>query len=388
MSAIMSDTGLLDGVTIIDLTHVLAGPYATMIMSNLGARVIKVEPPHGGDDARAFGPFHKDVSLYFASINAGKQSIALDLTDAEDRKIFEALLERADIVTENYRPGTMEKLGYGWEDLHRRFPRLIYGAASGFGHSGPYMHRAAYDMVVQGMGGIMSMTGQPQSPPTRVGISVGDITAGLYLAVGLASALHRRNTSGQGCKVDIGMLDCQIAILEGAITDFCATGEVAHPLGARHPSIAPFEVFQTRDRPIVIAAGNDHLFGLLCDALDRQAMKADPRYLTNAGRFDHVDALKADIDAALAARPAAAWLEILDKAGVPSGPLNTVREAVADPQVTARNMIVDVHDPVAGHLRIAGNPIKVSDIADPTTQPPAPQLDQHRAEILAMLGQV
>jgi len=388
MRAIMSDTGLLAGTTILDLTHVLAGPYATMVLGNLGARVIKVEPPGRGDDARAFGPFHNDVSLYFAAINAGKQSIALDLRDADDRRIFEQLLEQADIVTENYRPGTMEKLGYGWDMLHRRHPRLIYGAASGFGHSGPYMQRPAYDMVVQGMGGVMSMTGQPGAPPTRVGISIGDITAGLYLAIGLASALHRRNMSGRGCKIDIGMLDCQIAILEGALTDFCATGTIARPLGARHPSIAPFEVFQAADRPIVIAAGNDHLFGLLCDALERPVMKTDARYRTNADRFAHVDALKAEIDAALAARPAAAWLDILDKAGVPSGPLNTVREAVADLQVAARNMIVDVDDPVAGRLRIAGNPIKVSDIADPATRAPAPGLDQHRAEILAMLGQV
>lgn len=382
----MSENQLLAGVTIVDLTHVLAGPYATMILGNLGARVIKVEPPKTGDDARAFGPFHNDVSLYFASINAGKQSIALNLRDPADRQVFGQLLERADVVTENYRPGTMEKLGYGWEDLHERYPRLIYGAASGFGHSGPYMHRAAYDMVVQGMGGIMSMTGQPGSPPTRVGISIGDITAGLYLATGLSAALHRRNATGLGCKVDIGMLDCQIAILEGAVTHFCATGAVAQPLGARHPSIAPFEVFATEDRPIVIAAGNDHLFGLLCAAIGRPAMAGDPRYLTNAHRFAHVDALKADIEAALAARPAAGWLAVLDEAGVPSGPLNTVREAVADPQVAARHMIVDVEDPVAGPLRIAGNPIKVSGSSDPTTQQPAPRLDQHRAEILAMLG--
>ncbi len=378
-------SGLLDGVTIVDLTHVLAGPYATMVLANLGARVIKVEPPGSGDDARAFGPFHRDVSLYFASINAGKQSIALNLKDAADRAVFEQLLARADVVTENYRPGTMEKLGYGWDTLHARYPRLIYGAASGFGHSGPYMHRAAYDMVVQGMGGIMSMTGQPGAGPTRVGVSVGDITAGLYLAIGLAAALHRRNATGQGCKVDIGMLDCQVAILEGAVTNFCATGAVAQPLGARHPSIAPFEVFQTQDRPIVIAAGNDHLFALLCAAIGRPDLAGDPRFLTNAQRFAHVDALKAALETALAARPATDWLEALDRAGVPSGPLNTVREAVANPQVAARNMIVDVADPIAGPLRIAGNPIKVSGIDDPATRAPAPLLDQHRAEILAML---
>lgn len=382
----MSDPRLLSGVTVVDLTHVLAGPYATMILRNLGARVIKVEPPRTGDDARSFGPYYKDISLYFSSINAGKESIALNLKNAADRAVFEQLLGMADIVTENYRPGTMEKLGYGWDSLQKRFPRLTYGVASGFGHSGPYMHRAAYDMVVQGMGGIMSMTGQPHSPPTRVGISVGDITAGLYLAIGLSAALHKRNSTGAGCKVDIGMLDCQVSILEGAITDFLVAGVVAHPLGARHPSIAPFEVFKTQDMPIVIAAGNDHLFGLLCAALGQPGMAQDARYVTNALRYAHVDALKADIERVLAGAKAADWLDRLDKEGVPSGPLNTVREVVANPQVAARNMIVDVTDPVAGPLKIAGNPIKVSGVPDPTRQPPAPQLNQHHAEIMQMLG--
>ncbi len=382
----MNDPRLLNGITVVDLTHVLAGPYATMILSNLGARVIKVEPPKVGDDARSFGPFYKDVSLYFSSINAGKESIALNLKNDADRAIFEQLLSTADIVTENYRPGTMEKLGYGWDSLQKRFPRLIYGVASGFGHSGPYMHRAAYDMVVQGMGGIMSMTGQPHSPPTRVGISIGDITAGLYLAIGLSAALHKRNSTGVGCKVDIGMLDCQVSILEGAVTDYLAAGLVAHPLGARHPSIAPFEVFQTQDKPIVIAAGNDHLFGLLCGALGRPEMAKDARYLTNEQRFEHVDALKAEIEALLASDNAVNWLDRLDKAGVPSGPLNTVREVVTNPQVAARNMIVDVSDPVAGPLKIAGNPIKVSGIPDPTSRPAAPQLDQHRDAILRALA--
>lgn len=382
----MNDSRLLSGVTIVDLTHVLAGPYATMILSNLGARVIKVEPPQTGDDARSFGPFYKDVSLYFSSINAGKESIALNLKNDADRAVFEQLLGMADIVTENYRPGTMEKLGYGWDSLQKRFPRLIYGVASGFGHTGPYMHRAAYDMVVQGMGGIMSMTGQPHSPPTRVGISIGDITAGLYLAIGLSAALHKRNSTGAGCKVDIGMLDCQVSILEGAITDFLAAGVVAHPLGARHPSIAPFEVYKTQDQPIVIAAGNDHLFGLLCTALDRPAMAKDARYITNELRFEHVDTLKGDIESALSGGKAVDWLDRLDKAGVPSGPLNTVREVVVNPQVAARNMIVDVTDPVAGPLKIAGNPIKVSGVPDPTRQEPAPQLDQHRDEIMRTLA--
>jgi CoA:oxalate CoA-transferase len=382
----VEDPRPLAGTTIVDLTHVLAGPYATMILRNLGARVIKVEPPNVGDDARSFGPFYKETSLYFASLNAGKESIALNLKDDADRAIFEKLLESADIVTENYRPGTMEKLGYGWETLHQRYPRLIYGVSSGFGHSGPLMHLAAYDMVVQGMGGIMSMTGQPHSPPTRVGISIGDITAGLYLAIGLSAALHKRHSTGRGTKVDIGMLDCQIAILEGAVTNYFATGAIPHPIGARHPSIAPFEAFKTKDQPIVIAAGNDHLFGLLGNVLGHPEWIKDARYATNEARFEHVDALKAEIESVLAGDTAAVWLEKIDAAGVPTGPLNDVAGAVHNPQVAARNMIVSVNDPVVGELKLAGNPIKISGVPDPATQPPAPRLDEHGAEILKSLG--
>lgn len=382
----MQNTNLLNGVTIIDLTHVLAGPFATMIMRNLGARVIKVEPPKTGDDSRAFGPFYKDISLYFSSINAGKESITLNLKDPGDREIFEQLLGMADIVTENYRPGTMEKLGYGWDDLHKRFPHLIYGVASGFGHSGPDMRRAAYDMVVQGMGGVMSMTGQPNSPPTRVGVSIGDLTAGLYLAVGLGAALFKRQTTGTGVKVDVGMLDCQATLLEGAIPDFLSNGEVAKPLGSRHPTIAPFQVYNTADKPIVIAAGNDHLFGLLCGALQKPEMATDARYNTNEMRHEHVDTLQKDLESILSAKKSLEWLDILDKAGVPSGPLNTVRELVIDPQIAARNMIVEIDDPSVGTLKIAGNPIKVSGMPDPAKLPHAPRLDEHRAEILSMLA--
>lgn len=384
----MENTQLLNGVTIVDLTHVLAGPFATMILRNLGARVIKVEPPKVGDDSRAFGPFFKDVSLYFSSINAGKESIALNLKDANDRATFEKLLSMADIVTENYRPGTMEKLGYGWDSLHEKFPHLIYGVSSGFGHSGPDMHRAAYDMVVQGMGGVMSMTGQPDSPPTRVGVSIGDLTAGLYLAIGLSAALYKRKTTGTGVKVDIGMLDCQATLLEGSIPDFVCNGEIAKPLGSRHPTIAPFQVFNTKDKPIVIAAGNDHLFGLLATALQSPGMAQDPRYVTNEKRHENVDALQKDVESILAAKGAKDWLTILDTAGVPAGPLNSVKELVADPQIAARNMVVEIDDPEVGPLKIAGNPIKVSGMPDPAKLPHAPRLDEHRAEILQMLSKL
>ena len=239
----MTGTAPLAGVLVLDLTRVLAGPYCTMVLADLGARIIKIEPPIVGDDSRHIGPFIKGKSAYFMSINRGKESIALDLKAEPDRAIFEKLLGTADVLVENYRGGTMEKLGYGWDNLYPRFPRLIYAAASGFGHTGPYKNRAAYDMVVQGMGGIMSLTGHPGTPPTRVGTSVGDITAGLFTTIGINAALFERSRTGLGRKIDVAMLDCQIAILENAIARYFSTGEVPGPLGARHPSITPFEAF-------------------------------------------------------------------------------------------------------------------------------------------------
>ena len=381
-------SNMLSGITIVDLTHVLSGPFATMVLRNLGARVIKVEPPSVGDDSRAFGPFVGESSLYFSSINAGKESISLNLKDSKDREIFEELLSVADVVTENYRPGTMEKLGYGWEDLHKKYPKLIYGVASGFGHSGPRMHSAAYDMVVQGMGGVMSITGQPESPPTRVGVSIGDLTAGLYLAIGISAALYKRVTTGVGCKIDIGMLDCQATLLEGAIPDYISNGFIPGPLGSRHPSIAPFQVFNTKDSPIVIAAGNDHLFGLLCQALDRPDLVNDRRFTNNKLRFENMDALQIEMELVLKKGSASDWLNKLDNLGVPCGPINTVKDLVANEQIIARNMIVETLDPIVGSLKIAGNPIKISGVPDPITVPPPPQLDEHRNEILKMLEMV
>lgn len=374
---------LLAGVTIVDLSRVLAGPFATMTLANLGARVIKVEIPGTGDDSRAFGPFAGGKSLYFSAINCNKESIALNLREAPDRAIFESILEKADIVVENYRPGTMEKLGYGWDVLHARYPRLIYGAASGFGDSGPYSRRAAYDMVVQGMGGIISMTGYPGGKPTRVGISIGDITAGLYLAIGLNGALFRRTLTGLGSKIDIAMLDCQAAIMEDAITSCAKTGEVPGPHGTRHPSIAPFQAFLASDGYIIIAAGNDHLFALMAGALDEPGLTADPRFATNDLRHQNIDALEQEMEKALSKNTVAHWLDALNAAGVPCGPINDIAGMIADPQVNARNMVVTVQDPVAGEIRVAGNPVKVVGLAEPATFAPPPELDEHRAKIVA-----
>jgi CoA:oxalate CoA-transferase len=374
--------GPLSGTTIVDLTRVLAGPYCTMVLADLGARVIKIEAPDGGDDSRRYGPFVNGKSAYFMAMNRGKESIALDLKADADRKVFERLLEQADVLVENFRPGAMERLGYGWEALHARHPRLIYAAASGFGHSGPYAPKPAYDMVVQGMGGIMSITGHPGGPPTRVGASIGDITAGLFTAIGIASALHHRHASGEGMKIDVAMLDCQVAILENALSRYFLTNRSPQPLGARHPSIAPFAAFATADGHIIIAAGTDALFGKLCAALGRPALARDARFLTNDARAENVDALGTALEAVLKERAGAEWLTLLEAAGVPSGPINDIAGIANDPQIRARNMIVAIEDPQAGPLKLAGNPIKLSAFPDPTSRPAAPALDGDRAAIL------
>ncbi len=384
-------SGPFSGLLVIDMTRVLAGPYCALLMAELGARVIKVEPPGRGDDSRAIGPFVKtksggSKSGYFMSINRGKESIALDLKVPSERVIFEALLSRADVLIENYRGGTMEKLGYGWDTLKEKYPRLIYAAVTGFGHTGPYAKRPAYDIVAQAMGGIMSLTGHPGGPPTRVGSSMGDLTAGLFATTGIATALYDREKSGRGQKVDVGMMDSQVAILENAIARYVATGEVPRPLGSRHPSIAPFAAFATEDKPIAIAAGNDELFARTARVLGREDLIEDARFRSNPLRVQHVDELAAELETALLRRPAAEWLKLLDAEGVPSAPINNVADVMADPQVAARNMIVTAQDPEIGPWRMQGNPIKLSAHEDPTTRAPAPDLDADRAAILKELG--
>ncbi|EDP66219.1 L-carnitine dehydratase/bile acid-inducible protein F [alpha proteobacterium BAL199] len=379
-------TGPLSGITVVDVSRILAGPYCTLMLAELGARVIKVETPETGDDARHYGPFVNGKSAYFQSINRGKESIALNLKQDDDRAIFDDLLATADVVVENFRPGTMEKLGYGWDVLHPKYPKLIYAAASGFGHSGPDMTRPAYDMVVQGMGGIMSVTGHPGTPPTRIGMSIGDIGSGLYTAVGLLSALYHRTMTGEATKVDIGMFDCQLALLENAAMRYFTSGVSPGPLGARHPSITPFEAFETSDGYIIIAAGNDSLFRKMADGLGRPDWKDDPRFVSNPVRAENVETLKVEIEAILKTDTTEHWMSVLDVAGVPAGPINNIGQAVNYPQAAARNMIVDVDDPITGPMKVIGNPIKISGFADPTTRAPAPNLDQDRATILKEIG--
>jgi CoA:oxalate CoA-transferase len=375
----------LAGITILDLTHVLAGPYCSMTLSDLGAHVIKVERPGTGDDTRAFPPFSKGKSAYFAAINHGKKSIALDLKADDDRAIFERLLPRADVILENYRPGAMERLGYGWEDLHKQYPRLIYGAVSGFGHTGPEAKRPAYDMVVQARGGVMSITGEKGRDPVRVGASIGDIVAGMFLAQGVLAALLDRERNGQGRKIDVSMLDSQLAILEHAIAITTITGTAPVPTGARHPSIAPFETFHGSDGLFVIAAGNDVLFEKLCVALNLP-LSDDPRFATNPARVDNARLLKRLIEAVTIDNTRSYWIAKLAAAGIPSGPIQSVDQVLRDPQILARNMVVDILDRNGrAAFKAAGNPIKMSGLADPTVRAAAPDLDGNRGEILRWL---
>ena len=374
----------LSGITVIDLSRILAGPYCTMVLAELGARVIKVETPEG-DDARRIGPFIEDRSAYFMSLNHDKESIALDLREEGDCVLFHKLLEKADVLVENFRAGTMEKLGLGWEELNARYPRLIYAATSGFGHTGPYNDRAAYDMVVQAMGGIMSLTGHPGGAPTRVGTSIGDIAAGLFTATGVNAALYQRQSTGKGVKIDVAMLDCQLAILENALARFAATGEVPGPLGARHPSITPFDAFTTADGYLVIAAGNDRLFERLCQTLERTDLATNDLFADNHLRTRHSEALKDELETVLTTKPTVHWLALLEAAGVPCGPINNIAQVINDPQIAARNMVVTCEDPVAGTVPILGNPIKISGVTDPTSRRPAPELDGDRKRIISEL---
>ena len=363
-------SGPFSGLLVIDLTRVLAGPYCTMMLAELGARVIKVEHPDGGDDARQFGPWVDGRSAYFLSLNRGKESISLDLKDDADRQVFLELVQRADVLVENYRPGTLDRLGLGYDHLRAVNPRLIYAAVSGFGQTGPWSRRPAYDMIVQALGGLMSVTGHSDGQPTKAGTSIGDITGGLFTLVGIAAALYSREKTGAGMLVDVSMLDGQLAILESAVMRYAATGRAPGPIGNRHASIAPFEVYATADHPIIIAAGNDGLFDRLCRALGRPALATDPRFLCNDDRVAHVAELQAALEEVLRTAPAAHWLEVLEAAGVPCSPIHSVADAVEHPQTQARNMIVS-----AGGFRMAGNPVKLSAFPDPPTRRPAPDLD-------------
>jgi len=379
--------GPLAGLTVLDLTWVLSGPFASMVLTDLGAEVIKVERPPFGDVARTTGPYIGDWSSYFFSINRGKKSMVIDLKKPEGRELFLSLIEKADVVMENYTPGTMDKLGLGYDTLSNRNPRLIYAATSGFGRTGPDRDRPALDIIVQGMGGIMSITGEPGGPPVRPGISQGDITAGLYTAIGILAALHERERSGKGQMLDISMLDCQIAILENAFARYFATGEVPKPIGTRHPLATPFQAFLTKDGWIVVALswGVENQWELFCATIGRPDLIDDPRFDTPGLRTKHHGELEPVLNDALRQKTTREWLRELDGIGLPCGPLNDIPSAAEHPQVKAREMLVDVEHPDGFSLRIADTPVKLGRTPGGIKGPP-PALGEHTDEVLSRLS--
>ena len=376
--------GPLKGIRVLDLTRILAGPYAAMILRDLGAEVIKIEQPVVGDEARGIGPFKNDFSLYFMSINRGKKSLTLNLKSQSGKDIFVNLVKKSDILLENFRPGAMKKLGLDYEFLKTHHPSLLYAACSGFGQTGPYAGRGAYDMIIQGMGGMISITGEPDRPPVRVGTSISDLTAALFTAIGILSALRHRDQTGEGQFIDVGMLDCQVAILENALVRYLSTGDVPQPLGRRHPTITPFEAFESADGYVVIAMGNNVLWKKFCEYVNRPELIDDERFCTNAARTENHENLFPILAEIMRQRSTDQWVAALEDIGVPCGPVNTVDKVASDPQVLAREMIVEVEHEMTGTIGIPGVPIKLSETPG-RVDAPAPNLGEHSEEILTEL---
>ncbi len=382
-------TGPLADVSILDLTWVLSGPFASMVLCDLGAEVVKVERPPWGDVARTTGPHVGGESAYFFSINRGKKSVAVDLKSEAGRDLFLRLVEHADVVMENFTPGTMDGLGLGWETLSARNPRLIYAATSGFGQTGPDRLRPALDIVVQGMGGVMSITGEPGGRPVRPGLSLGDIAAGLFTAVGILAALHERERSGLGQMVDISMLDCQIAVLENAIVRYFATGDVPRAIGTRHPLATPFQAFPTRDGYIVLALswGVPNQWELFCAVIGLPELIGDERFETSALRTRNHALLEPMLNDALMHRTTAEWVREFDAIGLPCGPLNNIAQAVAEPQVRARDMLVELRHPRMDRpLTVPNTPVKLSRTPGGVRGLPPDVGEQTRHVLSAWLG--
>jgi len=376
----------LDGVFVLDFSRVLAGPYCTMQLADLGARVIKIEQPGRGDDTRAWGPpFVGGESAYFLSVNRNKESLALDLKHERARPIVEALLSRADVVVENFRPGTMERLGLGYADVAARHPRIVYCSISGFGQTGPRRAEAGYDAMMQAEGGLMSITGAADGPPFRLGVAIGDIATGMFAAQGILAALFARERTGRGQQVDIAMLDAVTALLTYQASSVFAAGGTPVRMGNRHPSIAPYDTFTAADGDFVLSVGNDDQFRRLSQVLGRPGLAADPRFTTNANRVANHEALRGELSPLLGARTRQDLVQALTAAGVPSGAVRSVTEALADPQLAAREMIVPLEHLAAGPIRVLGTPLKLSETPAAVRTPP-PVLGQHTAAILAELG--
>jgi CoA:oxalate CoA-transferase len=371
----------LKGIRVLDLGHVLAMPTCTMQLADLGAEVIKIERPGIGDDSRYFGPFKNKESAYFISINRNKKSITLDLKKEKGKKIFKDLVKVSDVVTENYRPNTMQKLGLGYETLKAINPQIIYASICGFGHKTVYPGRPGYDVIAQATGGIMAITGQADGPPTRVGSSIGDIFSGSFATIGILAALRVKEKTGLGQQVDIAMMDAVVSVLENAVVRYTVTGEIPQRTGSAHPSIAPFDVFEAQDGWFVIGVGNDMLWKRFCKAINKTDLLNDSRFTTNPKRSENYKELKPIITEWSKEKTVEEILNILINAGVPVGEVNTIDKIVDDPNIKLREMIVEVEHPRAGKVKITDTPIKLS-LTPGKVEKASPLLGEHTEEIL------
>ncbi len=379
-------TGPLAGFTVLDLTRVLSGPYCTMVLGDLGARIVKVEHPGRGDDTRHWGPPFVGVeSAYFLSINRNKESVTLDFKPAEGREILERLLAKADVFVENFRPGTLDRAGFGWEAMRDKFPRLVYASISGYGQTGPRRSEAGYDAVMQAEGGLMSVTGAADRPGYRLGVAITDMVSGLYCAQGITAALLARERSGQGQRVDIGMLDTTAALLTYQAANWFTTGETPKRQGNRHATIAPYETFTTKDGEIVIAVGNDEIWKRFCAAVGLPELANDARFTSNKDRMANYEDMRPPIDRVFRTATCAEWIARLNAAGVAYGEVRDIGQMLNDPQLAARNMIETLMHPTIGATRVIGAPIKLSKNPASVRTPP-PVLGQHTDAVLKEIG--
>ena len=378
--------GALEGIRVVDLGHVLAAPTATMFLADLGAEVIHIESPRG-DDAREYGPFikgpDKNRSGYFISLNRNKKSMVLNLKHQHGKKILRELIIKSDVLVENFRPTTMKKLGFGWEEIQKINPRMIYASISGFGHDAPseYAARPAYDMVAQAYSGMMSITGPAAGPPCRAGSSIGDIFAGHQAAIGILAAIVHREKTGRGQYYDGSMLDGLFAVLESAVARYTIDGIIPGPLGSAHPSITPFQAFKTKDSWIIVAIGNDSLWSKFCKILEREDLKNDLRFKSNSARTENINTLVGIIQEEIGKQTTMQWIDIFKKAELPYSPINNMEQICEDPIIKHRNMLVEIEQPIAGKVKITGSPIHLSETPG-KIYAHAPLLGEHTEEIL------
>ena len=375
--------GPLDGLRIVDLTRILAGPFATMILSDMGAEVIKVERPEGGDLSRGTAPFIQEESYYFVSVNRGKQSVTLNLAHPDGQQALKDIAAECDVLVENFVPGAMAGFGLAYDDLRAVNPRLVYCSISGFGQDGPYAQRPALDIIVQAMGGIMSITGEAGGGPVRPGSSLGDMIAGLFATTAILAAVQERERSGVGQHIDISMLECQLAILEAAVGRYVSTGDVPGPIGTRHPSFTPFQAFKTADDWIVVAivGGVNDQWPLFCAAIDRVDLIDDERYVDGYHRTLNYDALIPELESAMLRKPAQTWLRELGEVGIPCGPVNRIDQVLADPQIQHRGAMVEVPHSRVGAVPVVNSPLRFSRTPVGNLRP-APDLGEHNESVL------